>query len=375
MFSELLPLPVTWLAFYVLGRGFHRTSQTIRCYAWAVTSLVLLLIICGLKTWSLYLALGSGILLLGQLIGKSRRAPLTKAMFVVSIVGIVQLILVFLFFRVYFQKYFVYLPSLSYLGFRGIAYLTTVYRRRNAASAAGAAQMFFLPVLFVGPITRVENYEEEVRDYNDVLRRLALGLAMLIAGEFCGHYVLESVSTATLETTSCARFWLAAVANSFELYFVFAGYSHLIIGLGLLAGFRLPENFNSPYLATSISEFWRRWHMSLSYWIRDYVYIPLGGSRRGTGRKCFNLVLAMGVCGMWHGLEWHYVLWGLFHGALLSTESVAARVGFRPVQKALPAAHKPVKIATTFLLVTFGWLLFKYPITSFVLFLRGLLPW
>jgi alginate O-acetyltransferase complex protein AlgI len=165
------------------------------------------------------------------------------------------------------------------------------------------------------------------------------------------------------------------VANSFQLYFTFGGYTHLIIGLGLLCGFKLPENFRMPYLATSVRDFWRRWHMSLSFWIRDYVYIPLGGSRKGIARKCLNLLLAMALCGVWHGLEWHYLLWGLFHGFWLCLESLMARFDFRPLERTLSRAYVPVKVLITFSLVSFGWLLFKYPVPVFSDYIKGLLSW
>ena len=145
---------------------------------------------------------------------------------------------------------------------------------------------------------------------------------MLIGGFLCGKYVINDLRHAT--DLHWSGYWLGALANSFEFYFTFAGYSHLIIGLGILVGFKLPENFNNPYLATSIGDFWRRWHMSLSYWIRDYLYIPLGGNRKGIARKCMNLIVAMGLAGIWHGLAVNYLLWGLFHGVLLAGESLLA---------------------------------------------------
>ena len=234
------------------------------------------------------------------------------------------------------------------------------------------AQMFFLPMLFMGPIARVEDFQRETFDAREVLVRLARGFPMLIAAHFIEPYVLERI--ADLEGVPWWKFWVGALANSFQFYFMFAGYTHLIIGLGLLAGFKLPENFNNPYIARSIGDFWRRWHMSLSFWIRDYVYIPLGGNRKGIGRKCFNMLLAMGVCGLWHGLELHYLLWGLFHGALLATESVMAHKGWQPLRRRLGASYVPVKVVLTFGLVTFGWLLFKYPMDDFAAYIRSLLP-
>jgi len=335
----------------------------------------LLLFACGPKTCILYSALSLGIIISAYGMQRIQNDKFYKIVFVVSVAVQVLVIVVYLKFRIYFQKYFVYLPSLSYLGFRGIAYLTSVYRNRRINLSVGLLQMLFFPMLFIGPISRAENFEEGKYNYASVLQRLMLGLAMLIAGRFCSVYVLANLNMDSLKDIHWSLFWLGAVSNSFEIYFTFAGYSHLVIGLGLLAGFQLPENFNNPYFATSISEFWRRWHMSLSYWIRDYLYIPLGGSRRGVARKCFNLIVPMGICGAWHGLSWHYVLWGLYHGVLLAIESLMAHFGLQPVRRFLPAFAKPVKVAITFCLTTFGWLLFTYPLSEFIIYMKGLVSW
>jgi alginate O-acetyltransferase complex protein AlgI len=286
-----------------------------------------------------------------------------------SIAVVAFLVVAFLQWRNYFQKYFVYLPSLSYLGFRGISYLASVYKRRRIEVSAGLMQMLFFPMLFMGPIARVENFEREYRNYGEVLERLVLGLAMLIAGFVCGHYVIDDVRHAG--GLHWSIFWVGAFANSFQFYFTFAGYTHLIIGLGILVGFKLPENFNNPYLATSISDFWRRWHMSLSYWVRDYVYIPLGGNRKGIVRKCGNLMLAMSVVGIWHGLTLNYFLWGLFHGLLLAGESLMEHFHLKVP---LVGEHKAARIGLTFVFVSFSWLLFKYPVPEFLSYLQRMVP-
>ena len=334
--------------------------------------MLMLLLFCGPETCCFYIALGLGIIFAGYVINKVKNNRVQLAVFIVSVISVVLLIAIFLRFRIYFQKYFVYLPSLSYLGFRGIAFLVSIYKKRNFDFSAGLMQMFFFPILIMGPISRVENFQDVKYNYADSLKHLSLGLSMLIAGHFCGDYVLNDVKIALTTELSTSSFWLGAVANSFEFYFVFAGYSHLIIGLGLLLGFKLPDNFNYPYLATSISDFWRKWHMSLSFWIRDYVYLPLGGNRKGISRKCFNMLLAMAVCGIWHGLSLHYLLWGLYHGLLLSIEGIMKHFGFNPVGKLHPAISQPIKIMCTFALVTFGWLLFKYSIPDLAIYLKGM---
>jgi len=370
---EFLVLPAFWLYFYLVGLLPGRGRLTRRQAIVSVASLLILFLATGIRTTGFYLAVGLAIVLVGlwlQSAPESRRRRLVRGLAVAAVVALIAL---YLGFRVYFQKYFEGLPSLSYLGFRGIAFLVTASTAGGVTLASGFAEMFFLPMVFLGPIARVENFQEEHHDLVGVLKRLAMGLPMLIAAKLIEPYVLERLLD--IGGVPVWKYWLGAVANSFQFYFTFAGYSHLVIGLGLLAGFRLPENFNNPYIARSIGDFWRRWHMSLSFWIRDYVYIPLGGNRRGLARKCVHLLVAMGVCGLWHGLELHYLLWGLWHGALLAIESVFKDRGWHPLERLLGAAYAPVKVVLIFGLVTFGWLLFKYPMPDFFAYMGGLIPW
>src|SRR5262249_42879186 len=146
--------------------------------------------------------------------------------------------------------------------------------------------------------------------------------------------------------------WVAAVAYSLQIYYDFSGYSDMAIGLGRMMGFEFPQNFNQPYRSQNITEFWRRWHMTLSRWFRDYVYIPLGGNRRGAARMFFNLVLVFFLVGLWHGAAYQFIVWGLYHGALLIVERVLSlRFHF------VPSGWLARAIA--FLLVLLGWVLFR----------------
>ncbi len=145
--------------------------------------------------------------------------------------------------------------------------------------------------------------------------------------------------------------WFCVLGYTCQLYFDFAGYSNMAVGLGLLLGFSFPQNFDSPYKSASISEFWRRWHMTLSTWLRDYLFIPLGGSFQGNGRTLRNLVIVMFLGGLWHGADWTFVLWGLYHGALL-TLSAILRDRWRRVPRWLG-------VITTFLAVLIGWVIFR----------------
>src|SRR5262249_21011471 len=146
----------------------------------------------------------------------------------------------------------------------------------------------------------------------------SLGLAkkVLLANPMA-HVADAAFSAGSLH---CFDAWYGVVAYAFQIYFDFSGYSDMAVGLALMLGFALIKNFDSPYQATSITDFWRRWHVSLSTWLRDYLYIPLGGSRRGPGRTCVNLLTVMLVGGLWHGPSWNFVIWGGIHGALLAAE-------------------------------------------------------
>ena len=148
--------------------------------------------------------------------------------------------------------------------------------------------------------------------------------------------------------------WAAAVGYSLQLYFDFSGYSDMAVGLACLLGFRFPQNFNSPFKAVNISDFWRRWHMSLSSWFRDYLFIPLGGSQRGAKRTVLNLVVTMFLAGLWHGAAWTFVVWGLVHGLFLGSHAVLRRLGWTPSSVALNRV-------LTFLLVCGAFVIFRSP--------------
>lgn len=149
--------------------------------------------------------------------------------------------------------------------------------------------------------------------------------------------------------------WIGVIAYAFQIYFDFSGYSDMAIGLGRMFGFIIPKNFASPYLSESITEFWRRWHISLSTWLRDYLYTPLGGNRKGPSRTYINLALVMLIGGLWHGANWTFVAWGAYHGALLAFER------WRGKTSAYNFLPRPARVAFTFLLILFSWVLFRSP--------------
>ncbi|MFT7286130.1 MAG: alginate O-acetyltransferase complex protein AlgI [Halieaceae bacterium] len=257
----------------------------------------------------------------------------------------------------------VHLPlGISFFIFQSISYLIDVYR----GDAEPADSVFDLalyiamfPQLIAGPIVRYGSVASALRQREvrlaDVARGIqlfSLGLAykMLLANN-CAE-LADSVFAKDPETLRMATAWLGIVAYSLQILFDFAGYSLMAIGLGRLMGFHFPRNFNFPYISRSISEFWRRWHMSLSSWFRDYLYIPLGGNRAGPLKTYRNLFLVFFLCGLWHGAAWTFVAWGLFHGFLLVIE----RAGLGRKLEQMPAV---LSHSYTLLAVMVGWVLFR----------------
>jgi D-alanyl-lipoteichoic acid acyltransferase DltB (MBOAT superfamily) len=223
--------------------------------------------------------------------------------------------------------------GLSFFTFQGIAYLVDAYRGEAARASLldFALFMAFFPKLLAGPICRSTELLPQLAAPGpaacpDVERAAALVLAglwkkLVLAGYLSTHLVGDVFQVP--ERYAWPALVVALFGYTAEIYFDFSGYTDLARGLSLLLGFELPENFRYPYAATSIGDFWRRWHMTFSRWLRDYVYFPLGGSRRRPLRVCLNLGLTMLVCGLWHGASWGFVIWGLLHGCALVIDKIA----------------------------------------------------
>lgn len=254
------------------------------------------------------------------------------------------------------------LPAgISFFTFQGIAYLTDVYRgsvRAERNPARVVLFMAFFPQLLQGPILRWNDFgpalaerRENSADAAEGAVRFCFGLAKkVLLADALGQAADAAFSSGDRLTVTLA--WLGAIAYTLQLYFDFSGYTDMAIGLGKILGFRIPENFNYPYIAKSASEFWRRWHMTLSYWFRDYVYIPLGGNRCGRGRQMLNLLVIWALTGLWHGSAWNFVLWGLYYALLLMGEKF---LWGKRLQK-LPAA---VQHGYAMVLIIIGWVLFR----------------
>lgn len=250
--------------------------------------------------------------------------------------------------------------GISFFTFQKISYLVDVYRKVKAPLARlGDYALFVLlfPQLIAGPIVRYQDLADQIHQRSTTLDdrlfgfvRFSVGLAkkVLIAnnlGAIADPIFMQ-------ETVSGASAWTALLAYSFQIYFDFSGYSDMAIGLGRMMGFRFLENFSLPYRAQSVTEFWRKWHISLGTWMRDYLYIPLGGSKLGAGRTYVNLLVVFTCSGLWHGASWNFVLWGLYHGLWL----VAERRVLRDLSIRVPSA---LRIALTFAVVSLGWVFFR----------------
>ena len=219
--------------------------------------------------------------------------------------------------------------GISFYTFQIISYTVDVYRgeaaQRNLIRLAAYVAMF--PQLIAGPIVRYSNISGQLADrehsFHEAalgIRRFVIGLAkkILLAnqlGELCATFRAS-------EEKSVLFYWMYAVSFTLHIYFDFSGYSDMAVGLGRIFGFRFPENFLYPYISTSITEFWRRWHISLGTWFRDYVYIPLGGNRKGRGRQLINILIVWMLTGFWHGAAWNFILWGLYFAAILTAEKL-----------------------------------------------------
>ncbi|WP_166269550.1 MBOAT family O-acyltransferase [Marinobacter caseinilyticus] len=250
--------------------------------------------------------------------------------------------------------------GISFYIFQAISYVVDVYRgdteptRRFVDFAAFIA---LFPQLIAGPVLRYKDLADQFTDRTHTLDKFGEGAIRFMQGFVKKVFIADSIAPLAdgafaLSDPSTADAWLGILAYTAQLYFDFSGYSDMAIGLGLMMGFRFMENFRQPYISQSITEFWRRWHISLSSWLRDYLYIPLGGNRKGTFGTYRNLLLTMLLGGLWHGANWTFLLWGAWHGGLLAIER-ALGIG------AGASTFRVGRWALTFLFIMLGWVTFR----------------
>ena len=257
----------------------------------------------------------------------------------------------------------VHLPiGISFFTFEAIAYLIDVRRGQTVAQrniVNFGLFMTLFPHLIAGPVVRyrdladaIEGRSASSEKFASGIRRFLIGLSKkVLLANTLGMTADDLFQMAPGELAASAA-WLGAICYALHIYFDFSGYSDMAIGLGRMFGFELCENFRYPYIAVSVSDFWRRWHISLSTWFRDYLYIPLGGNRRGPARTAMNLFVVFVLCGLWHGASWTFLAWGLFHGLFLSLE----RLGLSRLLDRMPPALRHLY---ALMAVLVGWVLFR----------------
>ena len=359
-------LPVTLLGYRLLPKklriGFLLLVSLI-FYAWGEPLYVFLMIGSILVNW----AIGFKV---------AEEGPHKKAWLVLSVALNLLLLFVFKYTGLFWDTVKGLFPAplcdrvveirlpigISFFTFQIMSYVIDVYRgnvkaQKNPVVFGAYVSMF--PQLIAGPIVRYVDIEEQLDKPDLSLASFALGVRLFIVG--LGKKVLLANGVAVLwrelsaasGETGVLGAWVGLIAYTFQIYFDFSGYSDMACGLGRMLGFRFVENFRYPYIAESVTDFWRRWHISLSTWFREYVYIPLGGNRRGPRRQIINLLIVWMLTGFWHGASWNFLLWGLYYGVLLILEKLF-------LGRALEKLPKLIRRLITFLVAALGWGIFYF---------------
>ncbi|MBT3385482.1 MAG: MBOAT family protein [Prolixibacteraceae bacterium] len=252
--------------------------------------------------------------------------------------------------------------GISFFTFQAISYLIDISRKtapvqKNIINLALYISLF--PQLIAGPIVRYKQISKQLENRNlsikgtvSGIQRFIFGLAKKLIVANSMAVVADQIFSSPIADISPGVAWLGILAYTIQIYFDFSGYSDMAIGLGKIFGFNIPENFNFPYISKSIKEFWRRWHISLSMWFKDYLYIPLGGNRGTTLRTIVNLLIVFFFTGFWHGANWNFIIWGMFHGVFLLLE----RIGLGNL---LEKIWRPIRILYTLLVVIIAWVFFR----------------
>ena len=360
-------LPLVLLSYFLCRNRAYRNGVlllfSLLFYAWGEPRYILVLLLACFITY-----------LTGLLIERFRPRPkMRKTVLILGLVLLLGNLFVFKylgFFSENLHRLFPQVPQvqlilpigISFYTFQIISYLIDLYRghvsvQRNPLYLA--LYVSFFPQLIAGPIVRYQTIEDEIRNRRESpadvaagLRRFAVGLGkkVILANNLA--VLSELIYAGNPDYYGTAMYWLAAVCYALQIYFDFSGYSDMAIGLGRMFGFHFLENFNYPYISRSVTEFWRRWHISLSSWFRDYVYIPLGGNRVPRWRWALNLMIVWGLTGFWHGAMWNFLLWGLYYGLLLLLEKMF-------FGKYLTRLPQVVQWFYAMFLVTVGWVLFN----------------
>lgn len=358
-------LPLVLLGYYICpkkGRNLFLLIASLVFYAWGEPKYVFLMIFSILVNY-----------IFGRLMDKNRgRQKRMKLLLVLSVVIDLGLLSVFKYtdfiitnvnaiFGANFDLLNIALPiGISFYTFQAMSYTIDVYRndvrvQKNLIDFGMYITMF--PQLIAGPIVRYADVQDQLADrsvttadFSEGIMRFVVGLGkkVLLANQMGAVW---SEIYALGGDVSALMAWTGAIAYTFQIYFDFSGYSDMAIGLGRMFGFKFPENFRYPYQSVSITDFWRRWHITLSTWFKEYLYIPLGGNRRGLTRQALNLMIVWSLTGFWHGAGWNFVLWGLYYFVILFIEKLF-------LLKALDKLPKFFRHVYALLLIIIGWVIF-----------------
>ncbi len=269
--------------------------------------------------------------------------------------------------------------GISFFTFQAISYIVDVYRKETKAQKKiinVALYISFFPQLIAGPIVKYRDINEQIEKREITCegvgggyRRFVYGLAKKVLISNILGKSADSIFALEITNINGIMAWAAALLYTFQIYYDFSGYSDMAIGLGEMFGFHIPENFSFPYLSSSIQEFWRRWHISLSSWFKEYVYIPLGGNRKGRIRTYVNLFVVFFLTGLWHGASFSFIIWGLYHGFFSILE--------RPGWKKILDKSRWISWLYCFLVVNFGWVIFRlnYLKKSLLFIMKMIMPW
>lgn len=357
-------LPIVFIANFLVKREYSNgllLLASLIFYAWGEPVLVLLMIVVILINWFV----GS---IIGRTEGKTRKTALIIGVVCdIAILGYYKYIgfAVSVINRLLHKEVLadpgIALPiGISFFIFQAISYIADVYKGDTEASPKlvnVALYISFFPQLIAGPIVKYKDINKQIEDRAISWDATAAGFKRFIYG-LAKKVLISNALGLCVDTIfgygtniDGKAAWIGALMYSFQIYYDFSGYSDMAIGLGKMFGFNIPENFNYPYLSGSITEFWRRWHISLGSWFREYVYIPLGGNRKGKVRTYINLVIVFFLTGLWHGAGFSFVFWGLYHGFFSIIEKIC-------LKKYLDRSKIISKIYC-FFVVTFGWVMFR----------------
>ena len=337
-------------------------------------------------SWCVYILCGVCVsdYALGRLLGVTRRDIWRRAIVLLNVGVNVGMLVYFKYFNLLYEAFCsivstsfepldVILPAgISFFTFRSISYMVDVYRGDLEPCRNFLGYFFFLtffPPLLAGPVVRARDMLGQIRENPSATREMiSEGLFLIMTGLVKKVMIADYISANFVDRIfdnpalySGFENLMGAIGFTVQLYCDFSGYSDMAIGLALLMGYRFKINFDAPFKSQSPTEFWRRWHISLSTWLRDYVYIPLGGNRHGRARAYLNQFLTMVIGGFWHGASWMYVIWGAYHGLLLVAHKVISKVWKLPEGLAGRPEVKVLNIAITFMLVVAGFTLFRAP--------------